>query len=335
MKKMKFYPLPQAGPWPAQDPFIFCAYHEDDYPKGEANLGPAKTSLRGRQMGSDFNPASNWRMYHGQEIPGFPYHPHRGFETLTIVEKGWVDHTDSHGGAGRYSAGDLQWLTAGRGLLHSEMFPLVEQEKENPLRLFQIWLNLPSKQKMVDPQYKMFWSHQLVEKEEQGARFRLWAGQFGPYKAPEPPAASWASQKSRDFMVLRIDLEAGAKFTIPKASSTESWGRLYLYEGGDIQANGQKMPLRHYMSWLAQEELELVAGPGGAKLLYLQAPPIEEPVWQRGPFVMDSSERLQEAFKDYRAGKFGKWPWPEDEHHFGPKKERFARHADGREERLD
>ncbi len=131
---------PLGFPWQTQDPFLFCVHHEDDYPKGNEVMGPA-ASLAGRQIGQDFaSNKENWRMYHGEQVPGFPAHPHRGFETVTVVTKGVVDHSDSLGAAGRFGFGDVQWMTAGKGVQHCEMFPLLSKEKENPLELFQIWL---------------------------------------------------------------------------------------------------------------------------------------------------------------------------------------------------
>ena len=140
--------------WQTLDPFLFCVHHEDFFPKGNDSLGPA-LSLAGRNIGQDFVTKDGWRMYHGEKVPGFPGHPHRGFETITVVRKGLVDHADSAGGLGRYGNGDVQWMTAGKGLLHSEMFPLLNRDSENPMELFQIWLNLPKKSKMVDPCYVM------------------------------------------------------------------------------------------------------------------------------------------------------------------------------------
>ena len=134
--------------WETLDPFLFCVHHEDAYPKGNDEMGPAE-GLSGRPLGNDFHIKDGYRMYHGKSVPGFPGHPHRGFETLTVVRKGLVDHADSFGGAGRYGNGDLQWMTAGKGLMHSEMFPLLKKDADNPLELFQIWLNLPRKSKMV------------------------------------------------------------------------------------------------------------------------------------------------------------------------------------------
>ena len=128
---------PLGFPWKTEDPFLFCAYHKDDYPKGNNELGP-EAPLTGRNIGQDFIVKDGWRMYHGSRIPGFPYHPHRGFETLTVVKEGLVDHTDSFGGAGRYGEGDMQWLTSGKGIQHSEMFPLINKEREHPLELFKI-----------------------------------------------------------------------------------------------------------------------------------------------------------------------------------------------------
>ena len=154
--------------WDTYDPFIFCVHHEDFFPKGNAQCGP-DVSLKGRQLGDDFIIKDGFRMYHGKTVPGFPGHPHRGFETVTVVRKGLVDHADSLGAAGRYGNGDVQWMTAGKGVQHSEMFPLINADKENPMELFQIWLNLPKKSKMVEPHFKMLWSEDVPRFTEKDA----------------------------------------------------------------------------------------------------------------------------------------------------------------------
>src|SRR5262249_60252273 len=121
------HPVPSIArlgcPWRARDPFLTCVHHVDHYPAGNERLGPA-TSLDGRDLGQDFASVDGWNMYHGQTVPGFPQHPHRGFETVTFVRRGIIDHSDSLGATARFGRGDVQWLTAGRGSNHSEMFPL-------------------------------------------------------------------------------------------------------------------------------------------------------------------------------------------------------------------
>src|SRR5512145_805722 len=121
---------PLEFPYATRDPFLFCVHHDDHYPAGNAELGP-KASLLGRNLGQDFVVKDGFRMYHGLTVPGFPRHPHRGFETVTVVRNGYVDHSDSMGAAGRYGQGDVQWMTAGAGVQHAEMFPLLDPNQPN------------------------------------------------------------------------------------------------------------------------------------------------------------------------------------------------------------
>src|SRR5262245_59516556 len=152
--------IPLGFPWPAVDPFLFCVHHDDAYPAGNEKLGPA-ASLAGRKLGQDFELKDGFRMYHGLTVPGFPQHPHRGFETVTIARRGLIDHSDSLGAAARFGRGDVQWLTAGAGIVHSEMFPLLDASGPNPVELFQIWLNLPAEDKLVPPHFAMLWGPQI------------------------------------------------------------------------------------------------------------------------------------------------------------------------------
>ena len=114
-------------------------------------------------------------MYHGEVVPGFPQHPHRGFETVTFVRRGQIDHSDSLGATARFGRGDVQWLTAGKGIVHAEMFPLIDEDGPNPLELFQIWLNLPAVDKMADPYFTMLWHGDIPvieHKDADGPRHR-------------------------------------------------------------------------------------------------------------------------------------------------------------------
>src|SRR5215831_9193819 len=193
---------PLGVPWETVDPFLFCMYHNDAYPPGNAKLGPA-ASLAGRNLGQDFEGKDGWRMYHGHVVPGFPQHPHRGFETVTIVRRGLIDHSDSLGAAARFGAGDVQWVTAGKGIVHSEMFPLLERGAPNPLELFQIWLNLPAEDKMVEPHFTMLWREDIptvVARDGAGkaTTITVAAGHLGDAVAPPPPPQSWAARPEND-----------------------------------------------------------------------------------------------------------------------------------------
>ena len=120
-------------PFECESPFLFAVYHLDRYPAGNAIMGP-DASLAGHRIGADFGNPAGWSMYHGEDgVPGFPKHPHRGFETITITRQGLVDHTDSLGNGGRFGYGDVQWMTAGSGISHAEMFPLLNRKGENVL----------------------------------------------------------------------------------------------------------------------------------------------------------------------------------------------------------
>lgn len=147
--------------WETLDPFLFCVHHDDNYLAANPDMSP-KASLAGRNLGQDFSGKVGWSMYHGNPVPGFPAHPHRGFDTVTIVRKGLVDHSDSLGATASFGRGDVQWLTAGKGIVHAEIFPLLNTDADNPLELFQIWLNLPAANKMAPPHFTMFWADAIL-----------------------------------------------------------------------------------------------------------------------------------------------------------------------------
>lgn len=326
---------PLGFPWKTLDPFIFCVHHRDEFPKGNAEMGPIG-SLSGRQIGQDFVVKDGWRMYHGRKMPGFPYHPHRGFETVTIVKEGIVDHTDSLGAAGRFGAGDVQWMTAGKGVLHSEMFPLIHQEKENPLELFQLWLNLPKASKFVTPHFKMLWEDAIPEITEKDSNnksstINLIAGKLANNIAPAPTTDSWAANPENEVMILTIKLEANSSYILP--TSNQKVNRmLYFYKGNNLKIEGENIPNYHSVQVNSETDLTLQASNEDCYLLVLQGKPINEPVVQHGPFVMNTEEEIHEAFDEYQRTQFGGWPWPNHEQAHPREKGRFALHADGKEE---
>lgn len=323
--------------WETQDPFLFCVHHEDFFPKGNDEMGP-DASLKGRNIGSDFHIKDGWRMYHGKKVPGFPGHPHRGFETITVVRKGIVDHTDSMGASGRYGNGDVQWMTAGKGLQHAEMFPLIQKDQDNPLELFQIWLNLPKVSKFVEPHFKMLWSESIPviqHKDSAGkiSTIEVIAGKLADKEAPTPTPNSWAADTENDVSIWNIRMEPGAFFTLPKAK--EGVNRtIYFYEGDELKIENSDLKEYHSADVEATIDLTLKAGNTNCNLLILQGKPIDEPVVQHGPFVMNTREEIRDAFNDYQQTQFGGWPWPEYEYVHPRDQGRFAKHADGRTETM-
>ena len=314
-------------PWQTQDPFLFCVYHLDHYPKGNGELGPID-SLQGRNLGNDFTLKDGWRMYHGTTIPGFPAHPHRGFETITIANKGFCDHSDSLGAAGRFGEGDVQWMTAGSGVQHSEMFPLLHTDKENTLELFQIWLNLPQKSKFVDPHFKMLWHEDIPVLELEESIVKIIAGNFNNHSAPNPAPDSWASKNENEVAVWLIHIHADGSITLPKAEK-DTIRTIYFYEGSTIEISGESIQLNHGIEVEASKEIKLNAGNKDAKVLILQGKPIKEPVAKYGPFVMNSDEELQNAMDEFRLTQFGGWPWRYPDNVHETNRGRFAKYPDG------
>jgi len=315
--------------WPTLEPFLFCVHHYDFFPPGNKNFGVDPKHFTGRQMGSDFTLKDGFRMYHGDEIPGFPVHPHRGFETITIVRKGLIDHADSLGAAGRYGEGDVQWMTAGSGVQHSEMFPLLHQDKENTVELFQIWLNLPKKNKMVAPDFKMLWADQ-IPKINLGplVQVNLISGEFDGTKYYEAPKNSWASDSQNEVNILLVKVQKGGEFKFNK--SIKNTNRvLYFFVGSDLMLNENVVKGHHAVILDSTKDLEIKSISEEIEFLILEAKPISEPVVQHGPFVMNSRQEIMDAFNDYQKTQFGGWPWPVPDMIHGSGFEKFAKYPDG------
>jgi redox-sensitive bicupin YhaK (pirin superfamily) len=285
----------------------------------------------------DFEGKDGWRMYHGDRVPGFPQHPHRGFETITIVRRGFIDHSDSLGATARFGAGDVQWMTAGRGIVHSEMFPLLSERDDNPLELFQIWMNLPKRSKFVDPYFSMFWSENIPRLRfgaaGRQAEVTLIAGEFDGQRAPSPPPDSWAAAPEADVAIWTLRMQPGSALVLPAARDALSVRTLYFFLGQQLLVDG--LPVNAGQALLLRSDrpvrLEAV---DAVDALLLQGHPIAEPVAHYGPFVMNTQAEIREAIEDYQRTQFGGWPWTSDGPVHPRSDGRFARHSDGRIERV-
>ena len=333
-------PIVQVSPlssrWQTADPFLFCVHHIDHFPKGNDQLGPA-ASLAGRAIGADFEGKDGWRMYHGDVVPGFPQHPHRGFETVTIVRTGYIDHSDSLGATARFGMGDVQWLTAGAGVVHSEMFPLLDPAGPNPLELFQIWLNLPARDKLVEPYFTMLWDADIPRLRTTDAQGRsivvtVIAGALSGVTPLAPPPNSWAAREEAEVAIWSIALGDGATWPVPGARGIHTGRTLHVFSGRALRVGETTVPCPAAITVHADQDIEIQAVDGPVEILLLQGRPIAEPVAQYGPFVMNTRSELEEAFADYRRTQFGGWPFTEDAPVHPRDQERFARHADGRVE---
>lgn len=317
---LKRFPL--SSQWPTQDPFIFCAFHADNYPGSNDEQGPNET-LAGRNIGQDFSNKDGWSMYHGQKVPGFPAHPHCGFETITVVTKGYIDHADSLGSTGRFGEGDAQWMTAGKGVLHSEMFPLLDPV-ENPLELFQIWLNQPHKDRGVDPHYKMFWKDDIPIFEQDGTKITIIAGNYSDVQAITPSPNSWAIDPLNEVQVWRVELAPGSTFKIPAVEGAANRS-LFFFEGETATIGDENLESGHGTDLVTATEITVSnSGQENAFFLFLQGRPIQEEFIRNGPFIAANRTEMHKVVSEYQRTQFGGWEWDTSGPVFGSEKKRFS-----------
>lgn len=228
---------------------------------------------------------------------GVGVHPHRGFETVTIVYEGEVDHRDSSGGGGHIGPGDVQWMTAASGILHEEFHSADFTQKGGPMEMVQLWVNLPAKDKMAPPAYQTLLDAQIPRVALPGG-----AGEVrviaGAYQGAEGPARTFTPV---DLWDVRLAAGGKASFTLPEGRTL-----MLLVQSGTVRLNGGKAAGASQLALFAREggAIELEAD-ADAKVLLLSGEPINEPVVQYGPFVMNSEAEIRQAILDFNAGKFG------------------------------
>jgi redox-sensitive bicupin YhaK (pirin superfamily) len=224
-------------------------------------------------------------------------------------------------------------MTAGKGVLHSEMFPLLHSDRNNPLELFQIWLNLPRKHKLVEPHFRMLWHEEIPiyqHEDENGltTSVDIIAGNLMDIKALRPTPNSWAADANNQVAIWTIKIDANAHWVLPAAEPFVNRS-LYYYRGNELLIEGTKVSSNHRISIIPDQKIAIQNGFEDSHLLLLQGRPIKEPVAQHGPFVMNTSAEIQEAFGEFRRTHFGGWPWPKNDQVHEQAKGRFALHADG------
>ena len=325
-------------PWQTLDPFLFCMHHDDAYPAGNDQMGPDEP-LSGRALGNDFSGKDGWSMYHGKTVPGFPGHPHCGFETITLARDGYIDHSDSLGAAARFGAGDVQWMTAGNGVVHSEMFPLVNRDEPNHTELLQIWLNLPGEDKEKDAYFTMLWNEEIprvtfTDDEGRSSEVVAIAGSIDGHQPPSPPPNSWASREQAAVAVWTVTMEPGAEFDLP-AGPDGANRVLYYFDGATCDIDGQTIESGHAVQLESDAACPLSNGETPSEFVVLQGRPIGENVVKQGPFVANTRGEIREAMLRYRDTGFGGWPWDADDPVHPRDQGRFARHVDGTEEYPD
>jgi len=228
-------------------------------------------------------------------LAGFPSHPHRGFETVTYMLDGRMRHKDNHGNEGLLTPGSVQWMTAGRGLVHSEM----PEQESGRMRGFQLWVNLPSREKMTAPRYQEFAPERIPEVQPaEGVRVKVIAGNVGETAGP-------IVQPATDPLYLDIQLDPGTGWDhlLPEGHSAFA----YVFEGDMVVGSGddaRPVALQELGVLGGGDALHVVGGTQGARLILVAGRPLREPVARHGPFVMNTREELMQAFVDFQEGRF-------------------------------
>ena len=233
----------------------------------------------------------------GNERRGVGQHPHRGFETVTIVYEGEVEHRDSTGNGGVIGRGDVQWMTAGGGILHEEFHTERFTTTGGPFEMAQLWVNLPAKDKMTAPGYQAITDAQIpqVTLAHDAGLVRVIAGEFAGTKGP----ASTFSPMN----VLDVRLTAGAAVDLPQP---QGWSTIVVVMSGTVQINGEQVLRAKEMATLSRTGTDVhIEANGDVKLLLLSGLPLDEPIEGHGPFVMNTKAEIIEAMRDFNAGKFG------------------------------
>lgn len=314
--------------WDIDDPFVFASHHFDLYPVGNERQAPPKEEVDRKDLGNDYYKLFGYRLYTSKMTPGFQLHSHWGYETITLVPQGYVDHFDSLGNQGRYGYGDMQWITAGGRYHHCEMYPLVHQDRKNPQLVTQIMINLPLSEKDTPPEVHTVWKEDLTEFQENGCTFTLLAGTFAGRTAAVPSRRSWAADPAHHVTILRVLMPPGTSFTLGR---TEAANRnIYLTEGGATVAGKAYRPATR-LKLRPDREVEIVMGDKESEVWLLEGDPIGEKQSRWGPVILGSDAEVRKAVNIIRQKEMDEWQWDFVNQKQPLGTERFYRSADGTE----
>jgi len=243
--------------------------------------------------------------HHGPQVykpgnRGLPFgpHPHRGFETLTFILEGDIMHQDTGGGKDVIEAGGVQWMTAGRGLIHAEVSSEKFKKEGGPLEILQLWFNLPARHKMAEPRYIGLQQAQIptVTEDEGKVKVNVVSGTWGDVKGPV--------QNLSDIHMFSVELQQGARFSTRIAAERNIF---FYVVRGKVKVNGETAEKLTLVEFENKGEALQVEAPEDAYVLLGHALPFDEPVVAHGPFVMNTEDEIREAFRDYQLGKMGVW----------------------------
>ncbi|MDR0887870.1 MAG: pirin family protein [Candidatus Methanoplasma sp.] len=318
--------------WDSEDPFVFISHHCDDYPPGNAQQAPPLQLISGRNLGRDYQPLFGFRMYHGKVVPGFPMHSHWGYETVTIAEKGYIDHFDSKGNQGRFGFGDVQWVSAGSRYQHNEMYPLAFSDRPNPNDITQIMINLPLKDKESEPVVRTMWSEDIPIVEENGYYVKIIAGSFGGKTAIRPNDISWAADDEHRVRILLIRFSPDAELQLSAISPTLN-RNLYFVDGDTIEIGG--IPYKYSQRLKLDGNADILIKNGGTESVcwLIEGEPINEKQSSFGPVILKNDKKVRAAIDEIRKKEFPEWPWDLIDKAQPKGTERFIRYADGTEDR--
>lgn len=292
--------------WDCEDPFFFAVHHRDNYPKGNEIQAPPQQELESRMAGNDYTKYLGYRMYKGKVTPGFPLHTHWGYETLTYVSEGYVDHYDSMGNQGRYGWGDLQWITASSRYGHCEMYPLAYNDRDNIQVVTQICINLPLKDKNRENQVRTVWENEIRTVDGEGWKAFVLVGEFLGVQGVEPNALSWARDPAHRVRIVRIAMEPGSEIVLePTEAATRS---VYITEQKAF-VEGKEIHELSRVKLRTDMPAAVKMGEKGSDIWLLEGNPIGESQRNYGPLMLGTDAEIRTALNVVRERQESDWPW--------------------------